>query len=158
MIGLDKFKGDWLRPQTWRGLSAADIDILTYHADDFGAAQQTPYFAVPCWNPQTDPLAALGPDHAAYLCACCARRCDLIVHGPQGWSIIEIKPSAAYVALGQVQMYGHLLPLVWPELSAAGLVVATDAPDPALSDLYAMAGIRVLSIPGRTYNPLPRPT
>lgn len=157
-IELANYRGYADQLHTWRGLSVTDREILAEHITTTLANASELYFMLPLWNPRTDPISQLPDDHLSASAATWLRRADVIAKMPDAWWVIEIKPSAAYVALGQALTYQALMALSWPKLTPTRAVVLSDAHDPALSDLFHDREVTVFDLPDRLFSPLTRPT
>lgn len=145
-------------PRLWRGLSTTDSRILAAAIDAQLLPPGRAHFYVPVGHRAGLPQLEAPPQDTGSPADATYRRIDLVLVGDGPPLIVEIKPSAAYVALGQVLSYTHLAARQWPELARALPAILTDGHDPALSPLAAEQGIRIIETdPGR-YVPLPRPT
>jgi hypothetical protein len=77
-----------------------------------------------------------------------ALRIDAVVEVDGAWWVVEVKPDAGYVGLGQVLAYGFYAPFTYRELEGCGLAVVTDAVQPAIGPVYAQHGVSVWEVGG----------
>ena len=69
---------------------------------------------------------------------------DVVIYTGWEWWVCEVKPSASYVALGQVLTYRWLAARKFEELVRARAVVLTDVVDPDVNDLFGSQGVLVI--------------
>lgn len=113
-------------PGTWVGISPNDRWILGKHLERGLCRGWELYFAVPATAQAMPYNVALTPAVIRMASLLWPHRMDLVaVRGPHHW-IIEIKPCASYLALGQVLFYSSRAPDCWSCLAGAGLAVLTD--------------------------------
>ena len=145
-------------PRSWKGLSPEDRALFRAHLQAETFATGPIYFHIPCG---TAPAAALDfsrqtgipGQHQLYF-----KRCDLVANIDGRWHVLELKPAAGYVALGQALSYHALLCAAHPELRSARPGVLTDAADPDLLPVYTALHVRLFGLADSTYEPLGRPT
>jgi len=134
------------RPRGWRGLSAGDTALLVKWLLDEAPSDVDLYTDVPCGTEVdldgTDVPAWLGSMAAAVSCL----RIDAVTFFDGAWSLIELKPSAGYTAMGQVLTYGYYAPLRAPGLAGARLLVVTDRLQDVCRPVYKRYGVAVCEV------------
>ncbi len=134
------------RPETWQGVSAGDAALLR---------EWLARFATPTWKLYTDvpfgccpaPGFEVQPDwfedmRRQITCL----RVDAIINDGQTWTLLEIKPDAGYVALGQVLTYQWYAPKCCPCLENCVCAVLTDNVQPAIEPIYQHFEIPIIEV------------
>ena len=135
------------QPAHWAGLGKFDLAVLTAYLArpaleilELHTNVRLPLvdeFARPITNPLADRLArALFP-----------RRIDAIIHRPGVWEIIEIKPRANIVAIGQILFYTHHARQAFNGLSTARPVILAAHTDPDIEPVLNALGIELRLVP-----------
>lgn len=140
---FDGCRRDCTRSRTWAGLSAQDIALLVAWMDQFAPAGAELYTDVMCGFSVELP----GEDPPAWLDKMAAKisalRIDAIISSPAGWQLLEMKPQAGYVAMGQILTYAYFAPFLRAELRDARLVIVTDCVHEVCRPVYAACGVEV---------------
>lgn len=76
------------------------------------------------------------------------KRIDLVFQDDEAWWIVEVKPRASYVALGQVLFYTWHARREYRELALARSMILTDRADDDLPPLCGMYDVRLVQTPG----------
>lgn len=155
---FSSYLGSLANPRSWRGLSQLDSEILTRHLASGGFKPDAVWFYVPLGTGQDEHRQYTPTDPRPPEAEPSFKRADIVAAFPDAVYIVEIKPAASYVALGQITLYTDLAREQWPELADALPAVLTDALDPDARASYEASGIRVLELPGARHTPLGRPT
>lgn len=143
---------------TIHGLSKIDAAILKAHIHAGGFDIDALFTRVPL-PMYDDRIVAeqIGPSYTPPV-AGWARSIDAVIDRWAHTFIVEIKPSAAYVALGQALYYTHWAAIGYPDLQHPRPAILTDAPDPMMLPVAAAYDVTVWGLPGATYVPIGRPT
>ncbi len=130
----------------WRGLSADDATLLWSWVDRVRPTLSALHTDVRCgWVPCADTLAS-GGCLAGISEGSHGLRVDAVARVSGKWWVIECKPDAGYVALGQLLTYRHYLRGLMNGLGEWGLGVVTDEPQGALVPVFREFGIPVFRV------------
>jgi len=77
----------------------------------------------------------------------CKKRIDVIGWTGKEATIIEVKPSAGFAALGQILGYAWLWTREHPDVTTARPIIVCDYLDEDLPEFFAHLGISVLQLP-----------
>jgi len=155
---LAPFVGNLDNPRTWKGLGQSDKAILDRHRSTGWPRIDPSQFHALFWVPVGNAPDGSSALHTQAVAENWRKRIDLVLWHPEIVEIIEIKPSASYVALGQVLAYAECFRTDYGESPEVHSAVMTDCLDPDLHDLYHEKQVGVYSIPGECYVSLGRPT
>ena len=155
---IDRHTVDPRRPSTWTRIAAADKSILQAHIAAGRLQPSTLAVNLPIGTIPLEIAARLAeldmPDQLANY----AKRIDAFALTPTAARLIEIKPSASYVALGQALEYHDLLAERYPDAANATPTVLTNAADPDARRSFDRRAVELIEIPGQRFVPLGRPT
>ncbi len=150
-VELAEFLVDSSNSRSWRGMSRDDGAVLRLHAEGDVLPVGEWFTWVPVGSTPWDALGDAPPAYLHGVAECYRKRVDLVIHSKGVWWILEVKPSAGYVAMGQAQAYGALFRKMYPTLRPVCVGVVTDCLDPDLRDLYARLDVVVFGIEGRAF-------
>ena len=135
------------QPARWAGLGKFDLAILAAYLArpalqilELHTNVRLPLvdeFTQPITNPLADRLArTLFP-----------RRIDAIIRRPGVWDVLEIKPRANMVSIGQILFYPHHARRAFNGLSAARPVILAAHTDPDIEPVLKALGIELRLVP-----------
>jgi len=131
----------------WRGLSANDRTLLAAHV----SAKNTNIQAL-----HTDvPVGVVPADHATWATDWHRQRwlqihplrIDAVTHDNTGWTILECKPDAGYVALGQLLTYSFWAAKCIKALRGCRVGVITDRCQASILPVYKRHNVHVFEYP-----------
>jgi hypothetical protein len=158
-IDLNDYLRDWTRPSSWRGISVTDRDILRAHVERDAALRRfTLYTGVPCGHVPAELVRAEQESHLKGNAASWCHSIDALLldfTDPDNIDglVVELKPSAGYVAFGQVLHYHHCFMEQHTWARKLRRMILTDAGNPDLLSLAKRFGVIVLELPGKVYTP-----
>lgn len=155
---LESYQGDLEDPATWRGLGFADRSILQQHLAQGTLPVGRAFFNLPVGSLPTpiDPLTL--SDAQLILWEPWYKRVDLVIADAIVSYVIEIKPAAGYVALGQAITMTHLIDIGWTELLNPTPLVLTDAIDPDCAPCFTKLNILFRVIDETEFRTIGTPT
>ena len=154
---LDLYRADPTNERSWKGVAANDRPLLSRHIALQAWESADLYTRVLCGTaPCEDPDQLTEAMERETLHTFC-KKIDAVVKVAHRTWVVEIKPAASYVALGQVLTYWHHARELYPELKHSRPMIITDAPDPDILHVARFYNVTVLSIPDATYVPQGRP-
>ncbi len=135
------------QPQRWSGLGKHDRAVLAAYVDRPGLQIQTMHTDVrlPLIG---GTLESIVDDFIRKQAAdLFPRRIDAIIRRPGIWEIIEIKPHANLMSIGQILFYTHHARRAFNGLSAARPVILAKTTDLDIKPVLAELGIELRLVP-----------
>jgi len=130
------------------GLAPNDTRILMEHLRRRSFGYDDMYVGVAVTKAPPPPNLHITPAVKKAFNVLWPHRVDLIWSDEGEWTICEIKPSASYLALGQLLFYAHHAPEHYACLSSAHLAVMTDKAEPCCVPLFVRHNITIMEAPG----------
>jgi len=134
-------------PRSWAGLSVGDLGLLCAHV-----ARVTPKIT----ELHTDVVLGSVPAdqgewatewHRKHWRSIHPLRVDAVAWSGRSWTLIEIKPDAGYVALGQLMTYNYWASKCLECLRGCKLAVVTDGCQSVVRPVYEQFGIEIYEYP-----------
>lgn len=132
------------RRRRFPGLGRNDTTILADALDKGIIAPDCMWTSVPCGCCPDWSNGRFFRDDLNQIDSIHRKRIDLIFKTGAALHLVEVKPHASYVALGQVLMYAALWKLDNPELPFAQVSILTDQPDRDLPRVIPQFGVTLL--------------
>lgn len=142
----DQTRRDPRRPRRWMGLRPDDGALLAIWVDSLGASLQELHTHVPVASDDVDVVDVADPRMRRLAEQLYPRRVDAVLLIKDEWWLVECKPSADHMALGQVLCYAF-----WWEGLPAGpdlqhVAVLTDQADEMCRRAYFAHGVELIEL------------
>ncbi len=154
---LRGYRADLGNRRSWKGLYGDDLALLSKHVKAGLFVPDELFCYVGCGALPEGLSDVYSGGRWQKLTETYLKRCDVVARFGDGWCVVEIKPSAGYVALGQVLTYGRLCRARYPVLRRCRLGIVTDREDPDVTPLFAEHQITIWRLPDVPFVPLGMP-
>lgn len=131
-------------PRHWQGIGGADAAILAVWLAAVGDEVAEFHTDVLCGAVPVAESEGLDPELDRLIGSMNPLRMDLVARWRDAWWVVEIKPDAGYIALGQVMTYWYYAPLCYLELVGCGAAVLTDRVQPVIEPVFRANGITII--------------
>lgn len=130
----------------WRGLSADDADLLARWVEQRGDELEELHTDVPCGMVLEVDAGPVGGYLARYVDKCSPLRIDAVALVKARWWVLEVKPDAGYMALGQVLVYIWYASRTNAALADARVGVVTDKVQACIAPVFDQFGVKVFEV------------
>lgn len=154
---LEQYRVDLRNPRTWKGLYGDDLALLVKHVEAELFKPDELFCYVGCGALPEGLSEVYSGGRWQRLGETYRKRCDVVARFGSAWCVVEIKPSAGYVAFGQVLTYGRLCRAMYPQLRRCSMGIVTDREDPDVTALFVDHNVRIWRLPDVPFVPLGMP-
>lgn len=134
------------RPRHWHGLTGVDRGLLAVWVSDRMSEVAELYTDVPCGVVPCLDGAVGDPFLREQVRANHPLRIDAVAYWRGAWWVMECKPDAGHLALGQVLTYGVYAGFADEKLNGARLAVITDEAAPFAGPVYDRYGVELFEV------------
>lgn len=134
------------KPRDWRGLTGSDAAILWCWVDARRSEIREFHTDVELGSVPSWVFSIEDPALRRQACSAHPLRADACVLSQEGWLLLEVKPNAGYVALGQLLTYLFYAPLCCEQLVGCRAGVVTNAVQPCIAPVYKHFGVDIFEV------------